>query len=171
VQALNFGAFDHGPDDGVAIEMTRDPMPNADPRAAADQRFAAALAEAGARDPRDYYRERLATLRGDNPDAFKKARTYFDETLIPEVAREGSDPLGAWLEYGRLLASLLSAGEAVQVDRTGRSWPYRPPVPLDHLVLHLPQSSRDAVIPVGLPPQLSPAQRATYDLLVLRKVG
>jgi hypothetical protein len=137
----------------------------------AEQRFEAALAERGARDPRDFYRERLRVLRSSNAAAFREAVDYFENTLIPEAAREGSDPLAAWLEYGCFLAARCAPGEPVQIDPTGRSVPYAPPVPIDHLVLHLPTSVREPALAVGLPPRLSDPQRATYDLLVTRKLG
>lgn len=140
----------------------------ADPtlRERADQRFEQALQATGARDPRDFYRTRLRELREQDAAAFKRALEYFDGTLTPEVAREGSDPIAAWLEYGRFLATLVSPGRTVQVDPSGLAHAYTPPVPQDHLVLHLPERTAVPVQVVGLPTQLSPAQRATYDLLV-----
>lgn len=135
-------------------------------RARADARFEQALQDRGARDPRGFYRERLKEMRERDQAAFRQALSYFEQTLIPTVAADGSDPLAAWLEYGRQLALLTAAGRTVQIDATGRSAEYAPPVPLDALVLHLPeQSSRPAIV-VGIPKQLSPAQRAAYDLLV-----
>jgi hypothetical protein len=142
-----------------------------DLRALADTRFLAALERSGARDPREFYRERLRSLRESDPEAYRAAVDHFERHLIPTVAREGGDPLAAWLEYGRYLASLCTPGEAVQIDPSGRSEPYAPPVPLDRLVLHLPTSPREAALAVGLPPTLSPAQKLAYDLLVLRKVS
>ncbi len=142
-----------------------------DLNAVAEARFAAALAESGARDPRAFYREQLRLLKAEDPAAFREAVDYYERTLLPEVAREGSDPIAAWLEYGRFLASRRAPGETVAIDPTGRSRPYAPPVPLDHLVLHLPTSTRLAALAVGLPPELSDAQRATYDLLVKRRLG
>ena len=42
---------------------------------------------------------------------------------------------------------------------------------IEHLVLHLPTSAREPAIAVGLPPELSLAQKATYDLLVRQRVS
>lgn len=140
-------------------------------RERADQRFEQALGEAGARDPREFYRRRLRELRADNPDAFGRAVEYHDARLVPAVARDDSDPLAEWLEYGRFLAGLTCPGRTVQIDPTGLAAEYTPPVPLDHLVLHLPDDTRRPALAVGLPPRLSPAQRATYDLLVEGKQG
>lgn len=140
----------------------------ADPplRAQADRRFEAALAARGARDPREFYRDQLRALRERDQPAFEQAVRYYERTLIPNVAREDSDPLAEWLEYGRVLAELTAPGRTVQVDPSGAATAYEPPVPVDRLVLHLPAASREAAAPIGLPARLSPAQRATFDLLV-----
>lgn len=140
-------------------------------RERADRRFEAAIAASGARDPREFYRDRLRALREADASAFREAVHYYESELIPAVAAEDSDPLGEWLEYGRVLAALSAAGETIQVDPSGRAAPYTRPVPGDHLVLHVPTSSRESALPVGLPPELSPAQRATYALLVERRTG
>lgn len=146
-------------------------MADKDLRDRADRRFEQALKEQGGRDPRDFYRKRLRELRERSPEAFQRALSYFEQRLTPAVAAEGSDPLAEWLEYGRFLAELVSSGRTVQIDRTGREYPYAPPVPLDHLVLHLPVSTAEPALVVGLPPELSPAQRATYALLVAGSQG
>lgn len=137
----------------------------------ADLRFDSAREAAGARDPRDFYRQRLRELKERDPQAFRRAVDHYERTLIPAVAREDSDPLAEWLEYGRMLAELTAPGETVQIDPSGRASPYAVPIAIDRLILHLPTSGRERAIPVGLPPALSPAQRATFDLLVNRKTG
>ncbi|HEV2149550.1 MAG TPA: hypothetical protein VGR37_19270 [Longimicrobiaceae bacterium] len=146
-------------------------MATQDLRDRADRRFEEALETTGARDPRDFYRKRLKELRERSPEAFRRALGYFEERLTPAVAAEGSDPVAEWLEYGRLLATLSAEGKTVQIDSTGRAAAYAPPVPLDHLVLHLPDSASERALVVGLPPELSPAQRATFDLLVSGSQG
>lgn len=146
-------------------------MATQDLRDRADRRFEEALTATGARDPRDFYRKRLKELREQDADAFRRALSYFEERLIPAVAAEGSDPVAEWLEYGRFLAGLVAQGKTLQVDPTGAALPYAPPVPRDHLVLHLPDASGARALVVGLPPALSPAQRATYDLLVSGSQG
>ncbi|MCA1790961.1 MAG: hypothetical protein LC667_14225, partial [Thioalkalivibrio sp.] len=103
--------------------------------------------------------------------AFRRALRYFDETLIPAVADESSDPLAEWLEYGRLLASLTTPGRAVQIDAGGRARDYARPIAPDALVLHLPDSASQPALVLGLPPKLSPSQRATFDLLVKQLQG
>jgi hypothetical protein len=137
----------------------------------ADERFAQALQATGARDPRDFYRDRLRELRGRDERAYARALDYYQTRLLPAVAAEGSDPVAEWLEYGRVLAELVTPGQARQIDPTGLAHPYAPPVPLDHLVLHVPTSAREPALVVGLPTQLSPAQRATYELLVKGSLG
>jgi hypothetical protein len=143
-------------------------VPSDELRERADRRFESALREAGARDPRGFYRDRLRDLRGRDEDAFQRAVDHYEQKLLPRVADDASDPLVEWLEYGRLLAELTFPGHTVQIDASGRARPYAPPVPHDYLVLHLPSSARERALPVGIPTTLSPAQRATYDLLVKR---
>lgn len=142
-----------------------------DLRETAERRFREALERQGARDPRDHYREQLKALRQSDPAAYEAALAHFETRLLPEVAREDGDPIAAWLEYGRVLATLRHPGETVVIDPGGRSRPYSMPVAADALVLHLPDSAREPAVAIGLPAELSPAQRATFDLLVRRKTG
>lgn len=135
----------------------------------ADQRFQEALDRSGARDPREYYRERLRALKADDPQAYRQAVTYYTDTLIPSVASDEGDPLHAWREYGRFIAQLTAPGRTVEVDRSGRAYPYDPPSAADRLVLHIPEGRVSRALLVGLPAQPSPAQMATYDLLVAGK--
>jgi hypothetical protein len=135
-------------------------------RRQADERFEKALQQRSARDPRGFYRDLLRDLRSHDEAKFRRALAHFEQGLIPVVAREDSDPLAEWLDYGCLLAEFLEPGTPVRIDPGGRSRPYERPVPLEDLVLHLPADARRKAIAVGLPPELSPAQRATYDLLV-----
>jgi hypothetical protein len=138
-------------------------------RARADARFERVLAETGRRDPRDYYRERLRALRERDPAAFRQATGHFEEVLLPRVAAGEADPLEEWLEYGRLLAQLEEPGRTVAIDRRGRARSYSRPVAPGDLILHLPDDRGAAALVVGLPPELSAAQRATYELLVLKR--
>jgi hypothetical protein len=141
-------------------------MADADIRARADARFAAALEQAGARDPREFYRKQLVALKAKDAGAFRRAAAYFEEELIPAVARDDTDPLAEWVEYGRMMAALATPGRTVQIDATGRATDYVRPVPSDALVLHLPERTTEPALVVSLPASLSPAQRAHYDLLV-----
>ncbi|MDP9349784.1 MAG: hypothetical protein M3P24_11695 [Gemmatimonadota bacterium] len=140
-------------------------------RERADRRFEEALKAADARDPRDFYRARLRELKERSPESYRRAVAYYEERLIPAVADEASDPLAEWLEYGRVLVSLTAPGRTVQIDPTGRSRDYARPVPADALVLHLPEGAGQAALVLGLPAKLSPAQRASYELLVKGSLG
>jgi len=59
-------------------------------------------------------------------------------------------------------------GRTVSIDETGRAHPYEAPMD-GRLVLHLPDDPKVRAILVGLPTDLSSAQRVTYDALVLGK--
>ncbi len=132
----------------------------------ADQRLEDALAAQGARDPRDFYRVQLKELRSENRSGYEDAVRYYKETLITRVADQAKDPLAAWTDYGRHLAELRAPGRTVVVDDTGRALAYESPADPGALVLHLPDEDRRSALVVGLPMELSPAQRATYDWLV-----
>ena len=134
----------------------------------ADRALESALAQTGARDPREFYRERLKELKRENPDGYSAAVAYYKETLLPAIANDGAPPLAAWTEYGRVLAEAAAPGRTVSIDKTGRSAPYEGP-DLERLILHLPSGKGRALL-VGLPPELSPAQRASYDVLVAGKL-
>lgn len=136
--------------------------------AAADRALEAALEASGARDPRDFYRERLRELKRVDPEAYETSVRYYGETLIPQVASGASDALAAWTEYGRRLAAALAPGRAVTIDETGRARPFERLEP-NALVLHLPDQTGSRALLVGLPPELSDAQRAAYDVLVSGK--
>lgn len=134
----------------------------------ADRVLEEALERTGARDPRDFYRERLRSLKSSDPEAYEEAVEYYRQTLLPKVAEGEEEPLAAWTEYGRTLAQAVAPGRTVSIDETGRSRPYEGPT-RDHLILHLPDDTGTRALLVGLPPELSPAQRATYDVLVAGK--
>lgn len=132
--------------------------------AEADRIFEEALARTGARDPRQFYRERLLALKGSDPEGYTSAVEYYRETLVPDIASGKAEPLDAWTEYGRILAEAVSEGRTVSVDATGLAEPYQTPS-VERLILHLPSEGGRALV-VALPSRLSPAQRATYDVLV-----
>ena len=91
---------------------------------------------------------------------------YYENQLVPSIAEAGDDPLTAWQQFGCQMAELTVTGTPVEIDATGRRLPYVPPTPADRMVLHVPQGSKGRALVVGLPPELSAAQLATYDLLV-----
>jgi hypothetical protein len=132
----------------------------------ADQIFEEALRKSGARDPREFYRKRLREMKGDNPESYREAVAYYENELVPSIVDAGADPLAAWQRFGCLVAESTVLGTPVEIDPTGRSLPYDPPTPADRMVLHIPEGSKGLALVVGLPPELSAAQLATYDLLV-----
>jgi hypothetical protein len=137
-----------------------------DPTEAADRRLQEALDARGARDPREFYRERLRDLKSSNPEGYAKAVAYYKDRLLPDVASGDIEPIAAWVEYGRRLAEAVSAGHAVSIDRSGKSTPYEAPPAPDALVLHIPDGKGGRALLVGLPTELTSAQRATYTVLV-----
>lgn len=135
---------------------------------AADKALEAALATSGARDPREFYRDRLREIKRARPEAYESAVAYYTDTLLPQVAGGERDPLEAWTEYGRRLAVALAPGRTLGIDETGRAHPWEGRE-RGRLVLHLPDEKGARALLVGLPPTLSDAQRATYDVLVAGK--
>lgn len=138
-------------------------------RKEAERRLEEALASSGARDPREFYRDMLRQLKADSVPNYHRAVEYYDAVLVAEIASGGKEPLRAWLGYGRTLAELMAPGLTVDVDRSGLSRPHDPDDCGDHLVLHIPEARNRRAILVGLPVELSGAQRATYDFLVRGK--
>lgn len=136
----------------------------------AETLFTEALSGSGTRDPRDFYRKRLKELKATDPSAFARGATYYREELIPGIAEGRSEPLSAWLEYGRFLAELTEEGTTVLVDESGKSLAYEPGAGAGLLVLHLPRDPKRRALLIGLPTRLSPAQKATYQLLVEGKL-
>lgn len=140
-----------------------------DVREEAERRFEEARKASGARDPRDFYRQALRDLRGSNPEGYDQAVGHFERVLVPSIASGEAEPLGAWREYGRLIAEITDSGRTVEIDDTGRAQPYTADSPLDRLVIHLPDRRGARALLVSLPPDPTPAQRATFDLLVRGK--
>ena len=138
-------------------------------RKEADRRFEAALDSSGARDPREFYREALRELREVNPVGYDRAVAHFQDVLVPSIANGESEPIGAWREYGRLIAEVTAPGRTVAIDATGRSFPFESDAPMDRLVLHLPEGKGRRAILISLPTDPSPAQRATFELLARGK--
>ncbi len=137
-------------------------------RAAA--RLETALGDASAFDPRGPYRTALRALKESRPEAFREALRYYEEVLLPQVAAE-RDPLEAWLSYGRRIAELSGGGRYVAVDPSGRALDGSDERDPDSLLLYLPDQATAATILLAGPAELSDAQQATVDLLVLGRLG
>src|SRR5688572_25520862 len=101
----------------------------------ADARTDGAIANSAFEDPRPGLRTRLRYLREEQPAAFTAALKYYEETLLPVVAAEDSDPITEWIEYGCRLGALTAPGKVLAVDQTGRARPYRSPAEPNTLVL------------------------------------
>ncbi|HEX7051526.1 MAG TPA: hypothetical protein VF188_15070 [Longimicrobiales bacterium] len=140
-------------------------------RRTADAHLQRALEREALRDPRHSYRDRLRLLRARSPETFEEARRYYEDVLLPRVAEEGADAVAEWLAYGCRLAALSGPGRIVAVDADGRARAAEPPLPHDRLLLHLPDDDAVPVLALNVPERLSPAQRATYDLLVAGKTA
>jgi len=135
-------------------------------------RLEEALAAAGVEDPRPFYRARLRDLRERDPAALTESVRYYEEVVLPRVADEASDPLAEWLAYGRRLAEMSEPGRLVEIDHEGRARPYDGrATPRDRLILHLPDDPRIPAFVLRMPRDPSPAQRATFELLVLGKLA
>lgn len=140
-------------------------------KARADARMDAALSQSGFEDPRPLLRDRLRLFREEQPNTFRTALEYYEQTLLPSLATQPSAPLTEWIEYGRRLGELAGHGKVVSIDQTGRTRPYSgEPLP-DHLILHVPNDTVVEVLPLAVPRALSAPQRATLDLLLHRARG
>jgi hypothetical protein len=138
---------------------------------AADRRFQERLEATGARDPREYYRGMLRELKGSDEAVYRTLVTAYEADVVAAVARGEADPLEAWLTFGvRLAAAHGGEGRTVVIDETGRARGLDGAPAWDQLLLHLPDARGARALPVGLPPELSPPQRAAVDLLVHGKV-
>lgn len=139
---------------------------DSDEQARADERFEKALAKTGAPDPRDLYRRLLRELKAESEEAYVAAVARWQAEVVGPVAAGGEDPLKCWLGFGIALARELHPGRTVVVDDSGRAAPFEPPPSWEALILHLPENRKAKALAMSLPPEMSPAQRATVDLLV-----
>ena len=139
-----------------------------DVKARAEARTELAIAESEFEDFRPGYRERLRQLREEKPPAFTEALRYFEDRLLPVVADDASDPLSEWVAYGKRLGELTGSGRTVSIDVTGRARPYEAGIGRAELVLHLPNDTNTAALPLLVPRGLSTPQRASFDLLINR---
>jgi len=140
-----------------------------DARTAAEARTDAAFSASPYEDPRPSYRNRMRYLKDNNPRAFEAARAWYEETLVPAI-NQGADPVEAWITYGRQLGELTAPGATCAIDASGRAREYGGAINGD-LILHLPTDTAAPALALAVPRQISPAQRASYDLLIERARG
>ena len=136
--------------------------------AQAEEKLESALQAEGARDPREFDRERLKELKQESQEAYQEAVSYYRDVLLPSIASGAAHPLDAWTEYGRTLATALAPGRTVRIDASGKASSYESPTRSD-LVLQIPSAKGGRAVLVALPSKLSRAQKATYDVLVRGK--
>lgn len=138
-------------------------------RAAAEARLEETAAALELADPRPPYRDRLRHLRDVHPDAFQRAVQYYETEVLPAMTT--GDALAAWLDYARFLAGTTADGALHVIDETGRAAAYTSPLPARSLVLFIPEDTSEAVLVAAQPLHIAPAQQATLDLLVGRKLA
>lgn len=139
-------------------------------RSRAETRLLEAASALVLADPRPRFRERLRQLRERHPDAFDRAVGHYERTVLPQLA-DADDPLAAWVDYGAFLAGLEANGRVQRIDATGRATSFQPPAAARDLVLHVPDDTASPVLVLLEPAGPSPAQTATLDLLVNRKLA
>lgn len=125
----------------------------------------AALDDRGLRDPRGYYRELLKKLKARDAEGYRAAVAYHEERLAGGLASADADAVEEWVEYGRYLAELLTPGRTWSVDPSGLAEPYHRPPAADALILHVPEAPHERGVILSAPKNLTPPQKATYDLL------
>lgn len=136
----------------------------------ADERLAEALEAAGLADARPVYRQVLRHLRETHPEAFERALRHYEAEVLPALGGE-AEPVATWIAYGAWLAGLTAGGRVMAVRGDGRAAEYAPPYTAGDLVLHVPESAADPVVPLMRSAAPSAAQQATYDLLVAGRVS
>lgn len=139
-------------------------------RVVADARLDEALRRLGYADPRRAYRERLRELKAANPALFDEATRRYEESIVRAIGG-GADALEAWIDYGRFLGELSGVGRVVAVDASGLASARAAAAETRDLILFVPDDTRANVLPLACPVAPSPAQRATYDLLVLGRAA
>ena len=145
-------------------------MSSEEARAIADARLTETFDSRGYADPRPALRDRMRSMRAADPTSFDAAARRYEESVVRAIGA-GADPLEAWIEYGRFLGELGSGGGRVLcVDETGRASPRTDEIAGRDLILFVPEDARATVLPLACPAAPSPAQRAAYDLLVLRRL-
>lgn len=143
---------------------------NTTTKSTAEARLEAALAAAGVEDPRPALRAQLKQLRAQDEGAFERAVRMYEDDVVPALAADAA-ALDTWLAYAHSVAELLSAGQFLAVDPSGRAVPYEPPYQPGDLVLHLPDEPTAPSVPAAMPQRRTIHQQATLELLVHGALG
>lgn len=155
--------------------MTARPVPASihamppEPRHDADARLDQAARDRGYADPRPALRDRLRELKESSPTAFRQARAHYEQVVLPALG-SAADPLSAWVDYARFLGGLAAAGRMLAIEPDGRARGYDAPTP-GLLLLYVPDDTAVPVLVAAAPASPTPAQQATLDLLVHRKLS
>lgn len=135
-------------------------------QSAADAHFARQLGETGSRDPREFYRQLLRELKDADAEAYEEMVNRYRSGVAEPIEKGADNPLALWLSFGIEVANRLHPGRTMVIGEDGRGRSFEPPPDHRQLLLHLPDDARTRAIPVGIPPEPTPAQSATLDLLV-----
>lgn len=132
----------------------------------ASDRTEAALKSGGYADMRPVYRAILKHLKQKDAVLFDEATARYQETLVPALDDEATDPIAAWVEYGAWLARKLTTGRLTHLDETGLATNGDATPAPGRVLLYLPDEQGESAIPLLQPAEPSAAQLATLKLLV-----
>ena len=122
-----------------------------------------ALRSHGLADVQPGYRKLLLSLKSRDPRAYEEAVSrYHADVEAPEV---GTDPVAAWVTWGRWLTQKIEPGTLKSIDENGRARDAEGPAPLGEMLIHLPEDARRRGFVVAMPAEPSDAQRETAALL------
>jgi hypothetical protein len=144
---------------------------DAQTRALAETRLTDAAAALRLADPRPRLRERLKQLREERADSFNRAVEHYEQAVLPRLAAEEQEPLSVWLEYARFIGQSTANGRLLAIGDDGAAAAFRPPVAPGVLFLFVPDDNAVPAFIAAQPLQPSPAQLATIDLLVGRRLA
>lgn len=130
------------------------------------ERIQAALESGSYTDMRPVYRAILKRLKRKDAVLFDEATARYEETLVPSLADEATDPISAWVEYGAWLARKLGTGRLVRLDESGLATNCEAAPAPGQVLLFLPDEQGESAIPLLRPAEPSTAQKAALGLLV-----
>jgi hypothetical protein len=130
-----------------------------------EARYRAALDQHGVTDVQATYRLLLRRLKASHPSAYDAAVSRYERELVPGLEAGEGDPLRLWIDYGTWVAEQLSPGHVVAVDDTGLATTVEDELPLDRLLLYVPDVATERAIVLTMPARPSEAQMETAQLL------